>query len=162
MFELFTAHPNHWIVCDQSYQLCIAMIAKYLGYLQVEWKELLEEVTAVHTFLNWFIFFVWILNQWTKLWRQGWCKFHDHFTAVEFCDTWILCIFLKLAQKIQDASQETYSKMQDTARISEINTKISPTLNREVCLLRITKYSNAMKGLWQEIDHYHSTKMKHN
>ncbi|XP_059661691.1 uncharacterized protein LOC132307839 [Cornus florida] len=72
----------------------------------------------------------------------------------EISDT---CMFLSTAKEIWEAVKQTYSKVRDAAQIYEIKTKISATKqgNRSV-----TEYSNLLKGLWQEMDHYHCIQMK--
>jgi hypothetical protein len=72
----------------------------------------------------------------------------------EISDT---CMFLGTAKDIWDAVCQTYSKVHDAAQIYEIKTKIS---NAKQENRSVTEYSNFLKGLWQEMDHYHCIKMK--
>ncbi|KAJ8773456.1 hypothetical protein K2173_004286 [Erythroxylum novogranatense] len=66
-------------------------------------------------------------------------------------------MFLGTAKEIWDAIKQTYSKVHDAAQIYEIKTKISNTKqgNRSV-----TDYSNFLKSLWQEMDHYQCIQMQ--
>ena len=60
------------------------------------------------------------------------------------------------AKEIWDAIRQTYSKVNDAARIYEIEMKISTTQqgNRFV-----TEYSSLLQDLWREMDHYQCIQM---
>ena len=67
------------------------------------------------------------------------------------------CIFLTSAKAIWDAMEQTYSKVRDGARIYELRTKIHRVRQGN---MSITEYSNYLKGLWQELDHYQCIPIK--
>ena len=67
------------------------------------------------------------------------------------------CMFLTILKKIWETICQTYSKIQDTALIYEIKTKIT-AIKQDT--LSITECYNVMKGLWLELDYYQNFKMK--
>jgi len=66
-------------------------------------------------------------------------------------------MFLDFAKKIWDAVKLTYSKVHDGVQIYEIMTKVAATKQGSRL---ITKYSNLLQTLWQELDHYQCIQMK--
>ncbi|KAJ8771605.1 hypothetical protein K2173_026782 [Erythroxylum novogranatense] len=66
-------------------------------------------------------------------------------------------MFLGTAKEIWDAIKQTYSMVHDVAQIYEIKTKISNTKQNNHS---VTDYSNFLKSLWQEMDHYQCFQMK--
>ncbi|KAJ8752056.1 hypothetical protein K2173_001083 [Erythroxylum novogranatense] len=65
-------------------------------------------------------------------------------------------MFLGTAKEIWDAIKQTYSKVHDAAQIYEIKTKISNTKQGNCS---VTDYSNFLKSVWQEMDHYQCIQM---
>ena len=68
-----------------------------------------------------------------------------------------IVMFLTTAKDIWEAINLTYSKVKDAAQIYELRTKIAATKRG---VRSITKYSNALQSLWQELDHYQCLKMR--
>ncbi|TXG64054.1 hypothetical protein EZV62_011048 [Acer yangbiense] len=66
-------------------------------------------------------------------------------------------MFLKTTNDIWDACRQTYSKVRDAAQIYDIKTKLSTTKHGT---RSVTKYSNILQNLWQELDHYQCIEMK--
>ena len=67
------------------------------------------------------------------------------------------CMFLTTAKDIQDAIQQTYSKARDAAQVYEVKVK---TIAAKQGSKSVTKYTNQLKSLWQELDHYRVIKTK--
>lgn len=65
-------------------------------------------------------------------------------------------MFLSTAKEIWDAVKETYSQVHDAAKIYEIKLKL-PTAKQRA--RPVTKYSNYLRGLWQQKDHYQCIQM---
>lgn len=69
----------------------------------------------------------------------------------------ITFMFLSMVKEIQEAMKQTYSKVRDAAQIFEIKMKILATKQGERSM---TEYTNLLKNLWQEIDHYQCIQKK--
>ena len=67
------------------------------------------------------------------------------------------CMFLTTAKDIQDAIQQTYSKARDAAQVHEVKVK---TIAAKQGSKSVTEYTNQLKSLWQELDHYRVIKTK--
>lgn len=74
--------------------------------------------------------------------------------VLEINDT---CMFLNTAKDIWEAVRQTYSKVRDAAQIYAIKIKVTASKQGD---RSVTEYSNLLKGLWQEMDHYQSIQMK--
>ncbi|XP_009798195.1 uncharacterized protein LOC107817595 [Nicotiana tabacum] len=66
-------------------------------------------------------------------------------------------MFLSTAKEIWEAIQQTYSKVNDAARIYELKTKVT---SMKQGARSVTEYANLLQGLWQEIDHYQCIQMR--
>ncbi|RVW31460.1 hypothetical protein CK203_086760 [Vitis vinifera] len=72
----------------------------------------------------------------------------------EISDT---CMFLATAKDIWDAIQQTYSKARDAAQVYEVKVKMIAAKQGSKT---VTEYTNQLKALWQELDHYRMIKTK--
>ena len=66
------------------------------------------------------------------------------------------CIFFTMVKEIQDAVNETYSKVHDVTQIFEIKMRISYTRQGDRF---VTEYANILKSLCQKLDDYQCLKM---
>lgn len=72
----------------------------------------------------------------------------------EISDTYML---LPTAKEIWDAINQTYSKVRDAAPVYDIKVKTMATKQGSK---PVTEYSNLLKNLWHELDHYRVLEMK--
>ena len=67
------------------------------------------------------------------------------------------CMFMTTAKDIQDEIHQTYLETLDVAQMYEIKvmTRAAKQGNKTV-----TKYTDILKNLWQELDHYRRIEIK--